>query len=385
LQCLVAAVRPLRVEELAEVLAFDFNAEGIPKLNLAWRWEDQEEAVMSACSSLVIVVKDDEEDSRIVQFSHFSVKEYLMSSRLAESSREVSRYHILLEPAHTILAQACLGVLLRLDEHIDRDKMKDLPLAKYAAEHWVKHARVENVSRHIMEGMKCLFDADKPHFMAWLWVHDGDRDSSMVTRFPEKPEAVPLYYAARFGLRDLAAYLLAEHPEDLDAEGGVEVTPFHASVFDGHFDISSLFIEQLRNIDVQGCYLQTPLLRLVTRDKVRRGDLEFGQRLLDRGADVNARDEDDWTPLYSAALNGRLDFVQLLLDHGAAINPLTDIDQTPLYEASARGHVDVVRLLLERGADPNISDRDGLTPSDATRRREIVQLLSEYGANRTRV
>jgi len=37
LQCLVAAVRPLRVEELAEVLAFDFNAEGIPKLDLAWR------------------------------------------------------------------------------------------------------------------------------------------------------------------------------------------------------------------------------------------------------------------------------------------------------------------------------------------------------------
>jgi hypothetical protein len=37
LQCLAAAVRPLRVEELAEVLAFAFNAEGIPKLNLVWR------------------------------------------------------------------------------------------------------------------------------------------------------------------------------------------------------------------------------------------------------------------------------------------------------------------------------------------------------------
>ena len=84
LQCLVAAVRPLRVEELAETLAFDFNMEGlgIPKLNPDWRWEDQEEAVMSACSSLVIIIKDG--DSRIVQFSHFSVKEYLTSDRLAE-------------------------------------------------------------------------------------------------------------------------------------------------------------------------------------------------------------------------------------------------------------------------------------------------------------
>ena len=53
LQCLVAAVRPLQVKELAEVLAFDFNTEWIPKLNRGWRWEDEEEAVMSACSSLV--------------------------------------------------------------------------------------------------------------------------------------------------------------------------------------------------------------------------------------------------------------------------------------------------------------------------------------------
>ena len=70
LQCLVAAVHPLRVEELAEVLAFDFN--GISKLNPAWRWEEKE-AVMSTYSSLVIVVKGNSEDSWIV---HFSVKSF---------------------------------------------------------------------------------------------------------------------------------------------------------------------------------------------------------------------------------------------------------------------------------------------------------------------
>jgi hypothetical protein len=41
LQCLFAAVRPLEVKELAEVIAFDLNTEGIPKLNLGWRSEDQ--------------------------------------------------------------------------------------------------------------------------------------------------------------------------------------------------------------------------------------------------------------------------------------------------------------------------------------------------------
>ena len=87
LQCLSVAARPLRVHELAEVLAVDFNATGgTPKLNEDWRWKDQEQAVLAACSSLIVVV--DFQDSRMVQFSHFSVKEFLVSDRLAASTVE---------------------------------------------------------------------------------------------------------------------------------------------------------------------------------------------------------------------------------------------------------------------------------------------------------
>jgi len=39
--------------------------------------------------------------------------------------------------------------------------------------------------------------------------------------YPEKPEAVPLYYAAFFGFCDLTAHLLAEHLEDVCAKGGI--------------------------------------------------------------------------------------------------------------------------------------------------------------------
>ncbi|KAI9438139.1 hypothetical protein H4582DRAFT_1772108, partial [Lactarius indigo] len=109
LQCLAVAVRPLRVEELAEVLAFDFQASssgGIPKLKEDWRWDDQEEAILSTCSSLIAIVPN--RGSRVVQFSHFSVKEYLTSPRLARLDGDVSRFHIGLNAAHTIMAQACL-------------------------------------------------------------------------------------------------------------------------------------------------------------------------------------------------------------------------------------------------------------------------------------
>jgi hypothetical protein len=190
MQCLVAAVRPLEVKELAEVLAFNFDAEGIPMLNSNWRWEDQEGAVMLACSSLVTIVKDG--DWRIVQFSHFSVKEFLTADRLAEPMRDVSRYHIRLEAAHTILVRACLGILLRLDDGVDRDNIEGFPLARYAAQYRVTHARMENVSSQIKDGMECLFDADRPHFATWLWIYNEDREGfSMLTMRPEKPEAVP--------------------------------------------------------------------------------------------------------------------------------------------------------------------------------------------------
>lgn len=97
--CLTVAVRPLRVGDLAEDLAVDFIAAlqgGIPKLNPNWRWADQHQAVLSTCSSLIATVNDG--DFQVVMFSRFSVKEYLISDRLAHLSGDVSRYHIHLEP-----------------------------------------------------------------------------------------------------------------------------------------------------------------------------------------------------------------------------------------------------------------------------------------------
>src|SRR5947208_5915104 len=73
-QCVSAASRPLRVEELAEFLAFDFSTEPIPTFVADWRSEDPVHAVLSTCPSLLSVV--DGTGSSVIQFTHFSVKEY---------------------------------------------------------------------------------------------------------------------------------------------------------------------------------------------------------------------------------------------------------------------------------------------------------------------
>jgi hypothetical protein len=116
----MVAVRPLRVEELAELLAFEFDAAqgGIPKYRAAWRLDDQTQAVLSTCSSLVTIIDDRWSGRQVVQFSHFSVKEFLISNRLTSPLGDFSRYHIHPGSAHTILTQACLGFLLHLDDHM---------------------------------------------------------------------------------------------------------------------------------------------------------------------------------------------------------------------------------------------------------------------------
>jgi hypothetical protein len=368
MQCLVAAVRPLEVKELAEVLALNFDAEGIPKLNSNWRWEDQEGAVMLACSSLVTIVKDG--NSRIVQFSHFSVKEFLTADRLAEPMRDVSCYHIELEAAHTILAQACIGVLLRLDDHVDRDNIKDFPLAPYAAEYWPEHAKFGSVSARIKDGMERLFDGDKPHFSTWLWIYH-----LMSTVRPEKPGPVPLYHAARLGFRGLAAHLIAEHPEHVNARNNWiwGDTAMHAATMGGYTDIFSLLLEHDADVDSRGFNNMTPL-----HWASRYGTLGVGQCLLDHGADINARSEDGLTPLFDAAQGGHVEFAQMLLERGAVIDFRDNHGRTPLNLAVQRGKIEVARLLLKNGADVNARDKYGNTLSQFATEQDILELLSEY-------
>ncbi|KAF8264002.1 hypothetical protein EI94DRAFT_1665088 [Lactarius quietus] len=228
LQCLTVASRPLRVEELAELLAFDFQAPtsgGIPTLREDWRWDDEEEAVLSICSSLIAIVPNG--DSRVVQFTHFSVKEYLTSPRLAQSlHRDVSRFHIDLESAHTIMAQACLATLLQLDDNAKDGGAEVSPLMEYAAQHWVDHAQFDKVSSRIQDGMDDLFDSSKPHFSAWRGVHDMDEHWPYFIPPPVAGVGSPLYYAAFCGLYGLAERLIMKHPDQVNAPGGSVISRF---------------------------------------------------------------------------------------------------------------------------------------------------------------
>ena len=391
LQCLVAAIRPLRVEELAEVLAVDFDGgEGIPKLNPNWRWDDEEQALLMSCSSLIAIVEAN--DSRIVQFSHFSVKEFLTSTRLATSRKDLSRYHIDFEPAHTILAQACMGVLLQpgdcAEENSDRRRSS---LAEYSAQHWVTHAQFKNVSLSLRKAMEYLFDLDKPYFAAWVELHNmdirprGDDSSLYWVAPPSTSTASPLYYAALCGFQDLAEHLVVKHPLYVNARGGYYITPLVAALARGHFQTAKFLHHNGAHANIYGNSKFTPL-----HSAASYGDLKMVHTLLDYGADVNARCLYGYTPMYSVSLNsGPLsavhngDVARCLLEHGVDVDVRTDGGRSPLYTAAGFGRVKVVHVLLEHGADVNAEDAEGRTPlhEAAVGHNDVVHILLEHGAN----
>jgi hypothetical protein len=389
LQCLVVAVRPLRVEELAEVIAVDFDdAEGIPRLKPDWRWEEQELALSSACSSLIAIVEAG--DSRVVQFSHFSVKEFLTSPRLATASGEVSNYHIDLAPARTILAQACLGVLLQVQDDVEGFTPEDHPLSRYAAEHWTTHAQFGEVSSRLQKGMEYLFDANKPHFEVWLTLFDIDTEPNGFATFYwfapyDKSPAAPLYYAALCGFYDLVEHLISKHPQDVNANGGYYMRPLVAALAGEHFQTADLLRHNGADSDVRGQSGRNPL-----HAAAFSGNLEVVRILIECDpADINAGDRLGSTPLHwaSGGLHIKAGSVlRLLLEHGADINVQDNDGWTPLHCASFIGVLEVARLLLEQGADVEAKGNDGKTALQVAADRghdEVVELLRNMDPSRT--
>jgi hypothetical protein len=367
-QCITVASRPLRVQELAEFLVFDFEAGQIAKPREGWRAEDPGATVLSTCSSLVAIIKAD--GSEVVQFSHFSVKEFLMSSRISIGKETVSRYRVLLTPAHTMVAQACLGTLLHLDENVSEDSLKDFPLAEYAAEHCMDHAQFDNVSLAVQDNIKLLFDPSRPHFTVWTWLFDSDLplnpERSLLdsdphwqrSERPSQPPGTPLHFAALYDMRGVVEFLIVEHAQDVKAQRRSDHrTPLFISSVKGHTEVTRILLRHGATANTHDKNGSTPLHMASVG-----GHLEVARNLLFHDADASPRDKYSLTPLHIVSQTGDIGITLLLLDHGADVNAHDDDNTTPLHLASRWEHLEVVLLLLGHGADASACDMSNQTP-----------------------
>jgi ankyrin repeat protein len=381
LQCLAFSRRPLGVNELAEVLATRFDAGQIPKLHKDQRSRKPDEDVLLAGSTLITTIKPGvQSNTRVVQFSHYSVVEFLTSERLASSKNEdLSQYYITPESAHITLAQTCISTLLQLDNHV-KGVTQDFPLAEYAAQNWFHHAQYKDVAPRIQDGLNCLFDPDGNHFTVWLSVHNIDHvpSHSRFSKHPT-PEPSPLYYATLCGIRSVVEYLVItcrHHPNNSHGGRG---TPLQAAVVLGHIAIAQFLLEHDADVNVRDKSNSTLL-----HEASESGNLDVMELLLSHGADVNVLDYRGDSPLHKASRYQKLDAIKLLVSGGADVNVRDKHSSTPLHKASGGGDLDVMQLLLNGRASVDVLDEWGDSPLHKAfqyQRFDAVKLLVKGGAD----
>ncbi|MDD9899365.1 MAG: ankyrin repeat domain-containing protein [Alphaproteobacteria bacterium] len=112
--------------------------------------------------------------------------------------------------------------------------------------------------------------------------------------------------------------------------------------------------------------------------------LAYCRRLVTMGADVNARDRGNWTPLLRAVCRSDKAVMNFLLDHGADIDAVNRLGTSALHLAVFRKDVAAAKLLLDRGAHVDRQDAGGTTPlMNAVLRRHdaMIDLLLVHGAD----
>ena len=122
-------------------------------------------------------------------------------------------------------------------------------------------------------------------------------------------------------------------------------------------------------------------------DAIKRGDVQIVLDLLERGADVDARDRYGQTGLMLAAHAGHREVVETLIAHRAKLNVTAKFGLSALMLALVAGHEEVARVLAKAGADlslrgtgaPGFADK---TAYDLAAERGILELSAELKVER---
>ncbi len=125
--------------------------------------------------------------------------------------------------------------------------------------------------------------------------------------------------------------------------------------------------------------LSNPAADSALRNAAMKGNIESIKQQLDAGANVSAKDVNDWTPLYYAANN---EIAELLITRGADVNAIDKHGWSPLH-AAAMGGEETIEFLIANGANVNAKiasgSYKGMTPLDLASKAEIVDLIRKHG------
>ena len=156
------------------------------------------------------------------------------------------------------------------------------------------------------------------------------------------------------------------------------------AVYNNNYEISKLLIENGADINAQDDMKNNPFLY-----SGAEGQLEILKLLTKAGADTKITNRYGGVALIPASERGHTETVKYLLENtDIDVNHINNLGWTALLEAiilgnGGKAHIEITDMLLKHGADPNIADRNGVTPLMHARERkykEIEELLIKAGA-----
>ena len=220
-----------------------------------------------------------------------------------------------------------------------------------------------------------------------------------------------LHRAAAFGASDVVRLLLERGSDPNSSHDEDSGPPLLPAAMSGDPLVVKALLEYGADVHLRDeSWGWTPLhvaVSAMTAGYAKGTAIEVAQLLLDQGADIHAQDNEGRTPLHLAvtydgdddglhelvAMLGSerppieaTDMVGFLLDRGADVEALNNERETPLISAAGNRKPDVVRLLLSRGADvQTVSYRGESACQAASRMGWLVdtdvmpQLCGEFG------
>ncbi len=165
---------------------------------------------------------------------------------------------------------------------------------------------------------------------------------------------------------------------------GSDISPLHFALYMKDRAKAKSLIEGGADVNKRTPYGTTPLPYVTTplHRAIDAGFKDIAELLIEKGANVNAKDKWDWPPLHSAVSADLKDIAELLIEKGADVNAKIHWDWTPLHSA-VYGHNEIVELLIAKGANVKARDGAGRTPlwyAQDEGHTEIVELLRKHGA-----
>ncbi|XP_055015056.1 dynein axonemal heavy chain 12 [Boleophthalmus pectinirostris] len=178
-------------------------------------------------------------------------------------------------------------------------------------------------------------------------------------------------------LRTLSMNLKGQFDQS-DARGW---TPLHEAAAQTNHNILELTIKAVGrgSLERRSVIGQTAL-----HVAIEKGFIENAALLLKHGANPDAPDQEEDTPIFTAIRSGRSDLVELLLNSGSNVNQVGCHGRCPLHEASKLGNSHLVDLLLKSGARPDPRSNYGLTPLALAAQgghRKVIESLLRKGAD----